>query len=178
MALPNVEPKHFMGRVRRMILGKEKPNLLTRISCGLGLLVWFYLISWHVVTLLVLFLFNTLKHPEKIRAAFGRVGGSYGLGDPINLLIGHSAIQIILYLVMLVGIIFIYRKKKLGFLMYVIAAAATFIATFIIMGPKYMSNELSLVDTALLGVTAVYFGIGALIFYRKKDEAINTHQTN
>ena len=170
MALTRVEPKNIIGRIRNLILGKEKPNLLIRVSCGIGLVIWIYLVSWHVLTLLALLLYRTLKHPEAIIAAFNRVGGRYGLGDPMNILFGHATLQLILYFIMLIGLILIYRKKRFGFILYIFATAATFLATFIIMGSKYMVNETSLTDAALLVASAIYFGIGLLLFFKKPKE--------
>ena len=165
-----VEPKNLLQRVRRLILGKEKPNFLTRVSCGVGFVVWIYLISWHLLTFIALFLFDTLKSSDVIRASFNRVGGRYIQGDPINHLLVYSVMEIIIYLVMLIGLILIYRKKKIGFLLFVFGGAATFLVTFFIMGYTYLAEETSLGDILILGTTVAYFGIGALIFYRKKAE--------
>ena len=169
MALPTVEPKSLLQRVRRLILGKEKPNLLTRISCGVGLVLWIYLVSWHILTFVALFLFDTLKSSDVIRASFNRVGGRYIQGDPINHLLVYSLLEIAIYFVMLVGLILIYRKKKLGFLLFVFGGLATFLGTFLIMGYDFLMKETSIGDLLLLGAAVAYFGLGALIFYRKKS---------
>lgn len=170
MALPTVEPKNLLQRVRRLILGKQKPNLLTRVSCGIGLVLWIYLISWHVLTFVALMLFDTLKSSEVIRASFNRVGGRYIQGDPINHLIIYSMLEIIIYIVMLFGLILIYRKKKLGFLLFVFGGLATFLVTFFIMGYNFLMKETSIGDLLLLGGAIAYFGLGVLIFYRKKAD--------
>jgi phosphatidylglycerophosphate synthase len=170
MALAAVEPKNLLGKIRTLIMGKEKPNFLTRVSVGVGFVLWVYLVSWHILTFVALMLFSTLEGTQQIRASFQRVGGRYNLGDPINLLKGHSAVQIVLYLLILVGLVLIYRKKKIGFLFYVFAGLGTVFVTFLLMGYSYLVNEVSAVDMSLLGASIAYFGIGALLFYRKKDE--------
>jgi hypothetical protein len=172
MALAAVEPKNLLQKVRRLILGKEKPNFLTRVSCGVGFVIWVYLVSWHFLTLIALLLYPSLKTgSDLVQANFVRVGGRYAMGeDPIKLLIGHSAVQLILYFVMLVGLILIYRKKKLGFLLYVFGGLATPFVTLLLLGYLYMSAELAIGDTLLLAASIAYFGLGALIFYRNKKE--------
>jgi len=171
MALATVEQKNIFQRIGRLILGKEKPNFLTRVSCGIGFVVWVYLVSWHILTFIALMLFPTLKGSELIAANFVKVGGRYAMGDdPINLLIGHSGVQILLYFVMLTGLILIYRKKKIGFLLYVFAGLITPLITVFLLGYLYFKAEIAVGDTTLLAASVAYFGIGALIFYRKKDK--------
>ena len=116
MELEKVIQKNVFQRLRTLVLGKEKPNFLTRVSVGLAFVIWIYLFSWHLFTILSLTLLNSLKHPEKVKATFNSVGNKYGYTDTMNLLKAHSIIEIVLFLIVFVGLILTWRKKKIGFL--------------------------------------------------------------
>ena len=178
MALEKVEKFNIFLRIRRFILGKEKPDLLTRASCLIVFIIWIYLISWQVLTFLSVMLVNTIEKtkgglngPATIKAAFQRVGSrEYGFADTMNRLTVHSTFQLILFAVALVGIILVYRKKRLGFFLYIIPLLLTFLATYFILGWSYIINEVSGTDTILLLMTVIYFGIGLFLFYRKPNK--------
>ena len=169
MLLTQVEPKTIFIRVRRFILGRERPDFLTRMSFLGGLIVWLYLASWHALTLMAITLRGTIKYNERVENALRSIMHKYNFEgtEPWNFLVVHSLLQLLIYFVMVVGLVFIYRRFRMGFLLYVIAAAATFVVTFIVMGPTYMIQEFSYVDFALLAMSALYFAILLVIFYPK-----------
>ncbi len=173
MALEKIKRNTLGQRLKWLLLGREKPNLLTRVSVITGFIIWIYLFTWQLLTLVsVLFIkYGTLPDSNLIRATYNNVGNKYG-GDVINGLLIHSVIQIIIYLAILFSLILIWRKRKLGLLVYVIASLSTLLISFVLMGPRYMAYEIPLIDYILLGSTTLYFGIGVFIFYRKNKEEL------
>lgn len=183
MPIQKIEKLNLLQRLRRIVLGKEKPDLLTRTSVLVGLVVWVYLFSWHLLTFLSIILMNNLKPqgnsqgPQIIKAAFQRVGSrEYGYSDTLNRLLVHSIGEMILYGIVLIGLILIYRKKRLGFLLYIFAFLGTFVLTFFIMGTDYMSKELSMVDSLLILFGVLYFAIGLFLFYKKPKATVFQQQ--
>lgn len=178
MALEKVEKFNIFLRVRRFVLGKEKPDLLTRISTMAVFVIWIYLISWQVLTFLSVMLVNTIEKtegglngPATIKAAFQRVGSrEYGFADTMNRLTIHSTAQLILFVVALAGIVLVYRKKRIGFILYILPLLSTFVATYFILGWNYIKNEVSGTDSILLLMTVIYFAIGLFIFYKKPEK--------
>jgi hypothetical protein len=171
MTLKKKEKKSVFQRLRNLILGKEKPNLLTRISVGAGFLIWIYLISWHVLTLLSILLMGSLKQSELVEGAFNRVGSKlYSYPDTINTLTVHTLLQLILFGIILLGLVLIWRKKKIGFLLYVASHVGTIFITIIVMGMEFFTAETSITDLIITGSATLYFGIGALWFYRGKGK--------
>jgi len=156
-------------RLKNITLGKEKPNLLTRISVIGGFAIWLYLFSWHLLTLLSVILFRNLEYGPKISANYQSVGSKYGYYDTVNKLIIHSSAQIIIYIVVLTGLILIWRQKKLGIIVYLISNLSTLFITLIIMGTAYLKYEVGITEYIMIGATTVYFGLGFLLFYRKKE---------
>jgi len=65
-------------------------------------------------------------------------------------------------------LIFIYRKKRIGFLIYIIGNFVIIMATPLILGLKYFQHEMSYSYVIMIGVSTLYFSIGALWFYKWK----------
>ncbi len=57
-------------RLKRALLGKKKPDFLTRMSVIVGFIVWLYLFSWHLLTLLSLILLANLHNAPNIRSHY------------------------------------------------------------------------------------------------------------
>lgn len=168
--LEKIQKINIPQRIWIFIVGTEKPNMLTQISVALGLCIWFYFFSWHLLTFLSLTLMENLDKAHELDSAFNRIGGKYQMLLPGNIttyLWIHSLIQIIVFSVSLVGLILIWRKKKIGFLLYIFANASTYIITFLVLGLAYMANELSFFDFVLLLGATLYFATGYWLFYKK-----------
>ena len=169
--IEKIQKINILQRIWIFIIGKETPNTLTQASVMVGFFVWLYLFSWHLITFVTLTLMGTLKNADKIELAFARVGRQYAgyiFGDVTSYLMVHSVAQFIVFGVSLTGLILIWRKKKLGFLLYIFSNAATYIVTFFILGSKYMYNELSFYDFLILLTATLYFAAGYFLFYRNK----------
>lgn len=171
MDLDKTITKTIPQKIKQAILGKENPNFFTRISVGAGFLVWIYLFSWQIFTLLSLVLMGGIKPGWRytVEGSFQRVGSKlYGFADTINSLFVHTVAQFAVFFIILLGLILIWRKKKIGFLFYVIGSVGSLLATIIILGPDFLINETTILDFILVGSSTVYFGIGALWFYKFK----------
>lgn len=169
MVLEKIDKKNLVQRLVWLIMGKQRPNFLTRISVIAGFIVWLYLLSWHILVLLSTTLIDTVHKSSYVRAAFTTVGSKYGLVDPLNQLLANSFVQVIVYLVILVGLILIWRRKKIGFLMVIFSYLATFILTFFILGLKYLLAESSIVDLVLIFSSVLYFALGLFLFSKWKS---------
>lgn len=172
MALERINKTNVFQRIITLILGSEKPNLLVRTSVISGFIIWLYFFSWHLITFLSLALLDNLKQAPNVRAAYGRIGHLYGYSDTINRLTLYSALQILVYIVIFIGLILIYRKKRIGIILYLITTITGILITFLIMGFRYMKMEISIVDYTLILATLVYFALGFLLFYRKPKEIL------
>lgn len=166
-------------KLKLLIFGKEKPNFLTRVSVTAGFVVWLYLFSWYLLTFMSLILMNGIKPGWRttVIGSFQRVGSKlYGYPDSINMLFSHAVIQIAVYAIILFALLLIWRKKKLGFIIFVGGYACTLLFTLFFMGPDYLLHEVTKLDFILIGVNILYFGIGAMWFYKwkhpKKDQEI------
>ncbi|MEX1000885.1 MAG: hypothetical protein WDZ35_02100 [Crocinitomicaceae bacterium] len=169
MTLKKHEKRSFLQRIIRLILGKEKPNFITQTSVVAGFLIWVFLLSWHILTFMAILLMGSLKQGEKLEGAFLRVGKKlYGYDDTINRLGIYTLAEFVLFTLVLIGLILIWRRKKFGFLLYVFANVCIPLLTMILMGFEYFRSETTTLELILYGSTTLYFGIGALWFYKWK----------
>ena len=169
--LEKIQKINIPQRIWLFIVGTTKPNTLTQISVAIGLLVWLYFFSWHLLTFVTLSLMDTLDKATEVEAAFNRIGGNYQLLLPGNIttyLWIHSLVQLIVFGISLTGLILIWRRKKLGFILYIAGNIATYAVTFLILNMAYMWNELSFVDFVLMLIITLYFATGYWLFYKGK----------
>ena len=171
MALEKIAKTTLFQRLGNFIIGSVRPNLLTRVSVISGGIIWLYLFVWHLMSFVSTMLIDNIHMSLKIRAGFSKVGSTtYGLTDTINSLRMHSLTQIIIYLVILTSLILIWRKLKIGFLIYVVANVASLFITMLMLGWSYLIHEIPIFDYILIGITTLYFSIGIFMFYRKSKE--------
>jgi hypothetical protein len=171
MVLEKIQKYNILQKIWIFIIGKETPNLVTRVSVAVALFAWLYFFSWHLITFLTISLMGTLDNAQLLEIAFAKVGGQYStyiFGNVTSYLLVHSLVQMIICGVSLSGLVLIWRKKKAGFLLYVFSNIAVYPVTFLIMGARYMYNELSIFDFFLLLALTLYFLAGYWLFYRKR----------
>ncbi|MFT5821852.1 MAG: hypothetical protein ACI8ZM_003108 [Crocinitomix sp.] len=168
MALEKISKTTLFQRIRRLVMGSEKPNLLTRVSVISGALVWFYLFVWQLMTFISTLLIGNVHESGTIRSAFYTLGNAnYGLRDTVSSMKMHAMVQLIIYFIVLASLILIWRKRKIGFLIYVVGNITSLLITVLMLGWAYLLNEVPIFDFILITATTLYFSIGIFIFYRK-----------
>jgi hypothetical protein len=170
MSLVKTQKKTVLQRVRNLILGQEKPNFFTRISVTTGFIIWIYLFSWQVLSFIAFMLMGSLKQAKLVEGSFSRVGQKlYDIPNILNRLLIHSFAEFVAFGLVLLGLILIWRKRKLGFVIYVVGNLSILLSTLFILGREYLFSEVSSFDIILILASSAYFGIGIWWFYKRKD---------
>lgn len=169
MALLKIDERTLVQKIKYFILGKEKPNYLTRISVFIGFIVWLYFIVWQILIFLSILLMDRLQNPEMIANTFDRLGYKYSFMhrwgiNTIQTLSVHSIGVFILLTISLIGLVFIYRRKNKGYLLYLIGNSLFALFTILFLGVDYFNEQISMIDKFLLLGITFYFLIGAFIF--------------
>ena len=185
MALVRIDEKTLIQKIKFLIIGNEKPNWATRVSVLIGFAIWIYYITYLSVIFLSILFVDKLENPELIRSTFGSIGGKYNFNilyesmnwAAIDVILYHALISICLLFISLLGLIFIYRRKKMGYILYLIGNSLTAIFTAIFLGLLYLKDQITMFDKLLfLGIT-VYFLIAMFFLKReKKDVEITEKQ--
>lgn len=169
--IEKIQKINIPQRIWVFIIGTVKPNMLTQVSVAIGFFIWLYFFSWHLLTFITLSLMGTLDKSEELHAAFNRIGSKYQMllpGDITTYLWIHTIVQLIVFAVALIGLILIWRQKKIGFPLYIFSNIATYIVTFFLLGMSYMYNELSVYDFLMMLAVTIYFASGYWLFYKGK----------
>jgi hypothetical protein len=69
----------------------------------------------------------------------------------------------------LVGLVFVWRQKRWGFILYLLSYMLILISSLLIMGWTYIEKEIPLIDLILIGGSIIYFAIGLFIFGKAED---------
>lgn len=173
MVLEKIKNFTTLQRFRILILGRERPNFITRISLLIAFLIWIYLFSWQLLTLVSILFSSNLAHADGIKAAYHSIGKNYyDFVDGTVRLKLFTIIQLGLYLLSLIGLIFIWRKKKWGFILYLLSYTLILISTLLIMGWTYIQREIPFIDLLLIGGSIIYFLIGLFLFGRNQNKKL------
>jgi hypothetical protein len=169
MTLQKIEHNTLFQRIKIGILGKEKPNILTRFSVITAFLIWLYFATIYGLTLISLLLVDTLKNEKFIKASLEDVGlKKYGYMNTVQKLTNYATVELAILILALMGLIFIWRKKRVGFLFYIAANIGLILVVYLMMGYTYLSTEFGSFNLILIGASTLYFTAGFFLFYRKK----------
>lgn len=180
MALVRIDEKTLIQKIKFLIIGSDKPNWATRLSVLIGFAIWVYFIIYLLVIAFSILFVDALENPELIRSTFGSIGGKYNFNilyesmnwAAIDVILYHALISSGLLFISLLGLIFIYRRKKLGYILYIFGNMATAIFTVLFLGLSYFRDQITSFDKFLfLGVT-IYFLI-VMFFVQQKSNSEN-----
>ena len=145
--------------MRKFFLGKNTPNIFTRILCNFGLLYFFYLFFW---TLIIIIAFNfgqNLPKAENWNKLFLEIGVRY------NILDIHMSYSIYLYSLLLIcasffiGILLVWRKKVKGYYFVIISTLASIFIPFVLLGYEFVKNECGWFEFLFSGLVITLFTI-------------------
>jgi hypothetical protein len=169
MELLKIDERTIIQKLKTFILGKDKPNYLTRISVFIGFGVWLYFIIWQGLIFLSILLMDRLQNPKMIADTFDRLGHKYsfmhrwGMTTTQTLSV-HSIGIFILLSISLIGLIYIYRRKNAGYVLYLLGNGFFATFTIILLGMNYFNEQISMIDKLTFIVITAYFLVGAFIF--------------
>jgi len=169
MALLKIDERTLIQKIKFFILGKNKPNFLTKISVIFGFSVWLYFMIWQGLIFLSIVLMERLQNPKMIADTFDRLGHKYAFMhrwgmSTTQILTAHSIGVFILLFISLIGLIYIYRRKNIGYTLYIIGNGLVVGFTIVLLGLDYFNEQISMIDKFIfIGITA-YFLLGAFIF--------------
>ena len=178
MALVRINEKTLIQKIKTFIIGKEKPNWFTRLSVLAGFAIWFYYAIWHLLIFLSITFTDQLKNPALIRETYGKIGGKYNFNiryqnmnwNTMDVVYMHAFIMLILLIVSLTGLVLIYRRKKWGYIIYLLGNVSIILFSLFFLGTAYFKEQISNFDKIMFLVVTIYFFIG--MFFLKNTKAV------
>lgn len=177
MALVRINEKTLVQKIKAFIIGHQKPNWPTRLSVVLGFGIWLYFTVYFSIIFLSILFVDSLENPELIKSTFRKIGGKYNFNinyaqyqwEAIDVIFYHALIIIILLLTSLIGLVFIYRRKKTGYILYLSSNVLAGLFTLFFMGADYANEQITLFDKVLMAGISVYFLV--IMFFLKRTTA-------
>lgn len=173
MSLEQKIKSTVLQKIGHLILGRYRPSFIIQVSVVIGFISWLMLVFGHLITFFSVTFFPKLEQANIIQDAYNRVGYvQYNYRNTVQLLFVHSAFQLVVYLLALIGLILIWRQKNSGFVIYILSLIGSILVSFILMHVAYLIAEISIFNYFLLFGNIVYFGIAYFLFYRRKTVLI------
>ena len=164
-------PLPFLIQLRNLIFGKQKPDIFTRVTFYINLLIWLTFILWSIISYISISA-RTFILQEKgisVEAIVEKRGAELGFegGEFLDRLLTFHSISFICWMIVFVGLVLLYRKK-IQFIYFVLGATLFYIGMHIF----YLSYTYFVEDTTLYDKISLLILItGSLIhLYLMKNE--------
>ena len=159
----------YQSKLSRILFGTSSPPLITKIAFYYGIVGWFYFFIWYLAAFLSIAFVDGIEHPEQIKANFNKIGLDYGIDNFQTALSNVLLLTLICMGVVLISLFLIYRRKIIGYYLYLSGWILSILITAIILGPKFFWSEVTTMDKAImLTLIAPYFFF--MILLRKAKE--------
>lgn len=138
---PAAEEFYTFSRYKVFFLGNKNPWWLTQLAFFVGLAGFFYFCIWNLLNFLAVAMINNYPKPEKIKALFIELGNKYEIAEPMTMVKYLSLTNIIASGVMFLGLIIIWRRKKMGYYFIYGGLVVCLLTPLVFMGTKYIEAE-------------------------------------
>jgi len=157
-------PLPFLRNFHRFIFGKEKPDVYTRLTFNINMIIWFSFILWSILS------FFTIKSRalilqvkgipvEKVIHARGVELGFKG-NEFIDRLLTFNAIAIICWVIILIGLILLFRKMN-QYIYFILGGAIFYVGMSIF----YLSYTYFIEDTTFYDKIALLILVTSTLFH-------------
>ncbi|MGV3631800.1 MAG: hypothetical protein ACO1O6_11375 [Bacteroidota bacterium] len=165
-------PVPLINKLRTLIFGKEKPEMMLRIPVYINLLIWFIFLTWHILSYYAISYREVILAEKKINVEILILNRGSELGFDPSVFLGHlirfHTIAILCWLVVFTGIVLMWRKHK-NFLYFLFIPLGIYLGTMLFyMGTDYFLHDTTFFDKLiffLLIVNSLFF----LVMFRKQQ---------
>jgi hypothetical protein len=158
-------------KVRRFVLGKRKPDGFTRLIFTINLVGVLILTVWNFLSYLALLFSDFIKANKgfSVNAIIRRNGRNLGFEgqDFLDAISLYYFLNIFIWMVVLFGLILMYRKVKIYALFYFGALAVHFILMFSMLGLQYFLEDITWFDKLIYASLVVSTMIHSALLKRE-----------
>ncbi|RYM32083.1 hypothetical protein ERX46_15485 [Brumimicrobium glaciale] len=159
-------------KIKKLILGKQKPDGFTRLMFSFSLFSWFLLTIWNAVSYFVLLTSDIIKENKGFSVADVIIKNGQNLGfNGEEFLVSITTFyfnSLFVWLFILVGLVLMYRKKTIYTFIVLGGLAFHFIYMFIVLGFQYFIEDVSFFDKILYAVLTVVTLIHSFLMKKEK----------
>jgi hypothetical protein len=169
-------PIPIIRRLQGFIFGEDRPDNFTQFTFYLNLFFWFIFLLWSVISVLTLSFRHVVEKHKKIsieEIIFNRGKElEFEPSDFLNHLMTTYSVSVILWLIVFVGLVLLWRKNKL-FIYFLGGGVILYVSMLIF----YMSYTFFVEDTTLfdkIGLLAMLASSFMYYFLLKKESSDGT----
>lgn len=145
----------LLVKIKRFLLGKQKPDRFTRLIFTLNLIMWSLFFSWNALSYTALQLSDFIKANKgfSVNAIIRRQGREYGFAgqDFLDNLHIYLFLQFFIFFIILIGLFLMYRKKTIYIVFYFGGFLIHFVVMFLLLGSQYFMEDITFFDKILYG---------------------------
>jgi hypothetical protein len=156
----NPDARSLTQQLVRFIMGKEKPSFIVRslfFTHLIGASIFFF---WYISAFFSIHFLENITSARKLRRILNEKGSELGIADFRNEFETFTFVMIALWFVYFIGLIFLWRNKKLYRFLLLGVLLSYPILTIIFLNLKYLLYETSLFD----GVVYLYLLISIVVY--------------
>ena len=166
-------PVPFLNRLRNIIFGKEKPDVFTRLTFYINMIIWLTFLLWSILSYFTITSRHIiLQHKgipvEKIIQKRGAELGFEG-SEFLDRLLTFNGIAIICWGIVFIGLILLFRKKK-QFIYFVLGGTVFYLGmSLFYLGFDYFLEDITAYDKICLLIIIVSSIIHSYLMKNERD---------
>jgi hypothetical protein len=165
-------------RIRRFILGKNKPDGFTRLVYTINFVCWFLLMSWNLISYLVVQMSDLIKENKgfSVNAILRRKGRELGFDGEqfLQAITDYYFLSIFVWLAIFIGLALMYRKSRFYASFYFGGFIVHFTSMLLMIGFQYFLEDVSLFDKILYGIMLVTGLMHYTLMMKEKSQRFET----
>ena len=168
--------KEYIKSAKKLLLGRKRPPLFTRVILGIALVAFVYYFIWNGLKM-ILFTpgsIEILDDPDKFIALINELGKKFDISDPMSTFLLNAQIMVAAWAIILIGMLIIYRRKITGYYIFFFGLLVSLVTPFAVLGWDYAtspSDGTDLLDHIVPVALFIIFFISFKRLKKLKEEA-------
>jgi len=166
-------PTLLLKRMRNFIFGKEVPDMYTKFSFWLGLVIWFIFMVWAVLGSIAIRMREIIVDEKEIdvTAMIGQRGTELGFEPEafIGRLEAFYALSIGFWIVVFIGLVLLWRKNERFIYVFFTGCGLYLLFMWVMLGFSYYAQDTTFFDKIAFVVLVAHTGVYAYFLKREKS---------
>lgn len=168
----NPSPAGILAKIGQFILGKERPDGLTRFFFYFNLILWSAFFFWSISSYFSFAFIENIRKVEEMHVVVDEIGSSLGIVDLFERYKDFQLDMIFVWIAVLFGLILLWRKKQSYFYFYFGGLLLFPLLMLWFFNWSYMVSELSLFDKTCYMLLFVPTLVYQVLFKKEKDSDV------
>ncbi len=160
-------PAPFLDRIRKLVFGEIKPNLIVRYTYYINTCIGLIFLGWHLLGAASVFLRSIIFNQKRIQVDQLISENSKQLGYTFEELIWalevHHVVSSLIWITILITMVFFWRRIQNTIFYLLFLFLIYFLQGIYFFGWEYITKEITLVDWSMLALFVALIVIDKII---------------